>query len=640
MSRGQTRVAVEDGCGPVKREVDYDMRRKFCDTVCLFTLLSVGLGPVAGCGGDAAPGGGQDTETTGPAGDSDAATDGNGGTMGTGDGCQTGQVGCPCTVDGRCDPGLACEDGTCADGGPTGTTGGGTCGDARLDPGEECDQGPNNADDGICKSDCTLQVCGDGHVGPGEACDDGNQDDDDACTNDCAPSTCGDGTIQPGEACDDGNQDDTDGCLSTCLEARCGDGVVWAGEEACDDANTVEDDGCDSSCERTPLCGDGVQVDGEMCYEPADPLGGGDDVKEILIDDLTLDGLPDVGVVNRSGDLRVFEGDGVTVAQLEDYLVGSRPIVAKTGDFDGDGRLDLATGNVPDYDLEFRLQEEGKIPFIVRRLYDAPTGAPGRIAVGDYDDDGQDEVAYAALPDGGCNRVGWVGLEGTTPAVDWARCDTARGHDVAVGRFNGGNHEGNGDVLQIVVAQEEPSNLSVFLPRVVPGDGVGEPTTYSFAVHRLSGASNVVLKRLAVGRFNDDGLDDLAVIARRKSCTWEGGADDCEYDQVSIVFGADEEPYLRSAFENPTVGRDAVAIAVGEFNGDDLDDLAVLNRLDQTVSLLTQRGNGVFDRAFDVQTTLGNPAEMAVGDVNQDGLDDIAVLDSVSNTFTILFSNP
>ena len=49
-----------------------------------------------------------------------------------------------------------------------GTTAAGACGDGSPGAGEECDQGPLNADDGECKSDCTWNVCGDGHVGPEE----------------------------------------------------------------------------------------------------------------------------------------------------------------------------------------------------------------------------------------------------------------------------------------------------------------------------------------------------------------------------------------------------------------------------------------------------------------------------------------
>src|SRR5262245_37319323 len=103
---------------------------------------------------------------------SDAGSDEGGAADDTGGAC-IGADGCPCTDGGGCDPGLVCSDGACmpktAD-----------CGDGVLDVGEECDLAAANADDGVCKSDCTAQRCGDAFEGPGEGCDDGNDADDDA----------------------------------------------------------------------------------------------------------------------------------------------------------------------------------------------------------------------------------------------------------------------------------------------------------------------------------------------------------------------------------------------------------------------------------------------------------------------------
>lgn len=176
----------------------------------------------------------------------------------TGDMCEIGSEGCPCTAGGSCDPGLMCDVDECV---PTVVM----CGDGVVGGSEECDDGPANSDSGNCKSDCTLQVCGDGAVGPGEACDDGNMVDDDSCTNACALATCGDGQVQQGEACDDGNQVDTDACLSTCVAASCGDTIVQVGVEDCDDGNANDADDCLSSCSAA-TCGDGaVWADMEEC---------------------------------------------------------------------------------------------------------------------------------------------------------------------------------------------------------------------------------------------------------------------------------------------------------------------------------------------------------------------------------------
>jgi len=138
------------------------------------------------------------------------------------------------------------------------------CGDGAVDPGETCDLGPDNVDQGACKTDCTPVRCGDGFVGPGEGCDDGNAVDDDACTNVCAPPECGDGIVQAGEACDDGDAVDDDACTNRCALATCGDGIVQDAED-CDDADADDSDACIHTC-LTAECGDGhVQAGVEEC---------------------------------------------------------------------------------------------------------------------------------------------------------------------------------------------------------------------------------------------------------------------------------------------------------------------------------------------------------------------------------------
>jgi cysteine-rich repeat protein len=108
-------------------------------------------------------------------------------------GCPEGQQGCPCGQNDACGPGLMCAGGVCVELGAV-------CGDGVVDGGEACDDGPDNADDAACKSDCTLQVCGDGSVGPGETCDDGNQQNGDGCENTCTASRpTGDACGQPGD---------------------------------------------------------------------------------------------------------------------------------------------------------------------------------------------------------------------------------------------------------------------------------------------------------------------------------------------------------------------------------------------------------------------------------------------------------
>src|SRR5262249_6753442 len=71
-------------------------------------------------------------------------------------------------------------------------------------------------------------------------------------------------------------------------------------------------------------------------------------------------------------------------------------------------------------------------------------------------------------------------------------------------------------------------------------------------------------------------------------------------------------------------GATPVFVAVGDFNGDRVQDLAIANNHDNTVSVLLGKGDGTFlaARAFAVGT---NPVSVAVRDFNGDGRLDLAV---------------
>lgn len=166
--------------------------------------------------------------------------------------CPVGSLSCPCTQGGSCDPGLACEAGTCSEACAVGslgcacTLGGGCdpglkcdeaqtcvddpmlsppcmagnqddcCGDNVLDEFEDCDLGPNGLDDaGECTTLCKFATCGDGFVQTNvEACDGG-----DNCTPVCTFTTCGDGKVDPWEWCEPRGDGDPE-CTSLCLDAR------------------------------------------------------------------------------------------------------------------------------------------------------------------------------------------------------------------------------------------------------------------------------------------------------------------------------------------------------------------------------------------------------------------------------------
>ncbi len=94
------------------------------------------------------------------------------------------------------------------------------------------------------------------------------------------------------------------------------------------------------------------------------------------------------------------------------------------------------------------------------------------------------------------------------------------------------------------------------------------------------------------------------------------------------------------AFTGPTpfpVGNDPISVAVGDFNGNGIQDLATANQASGNASVLLGTGTGTFGPAvpFAAETA---PQAVAVGDFNGDGLQDLAVANG-SDTVSVLLGN-
>ena len=104
--------------------------------------------------------------------------------------------------------------------------------------------------------------------------------------------------------------------------------------------------------------------------------------------------------------------------------------------------------------------------------------------------------------------------------------------------------------------------------------------------------------------------------------------------------------------EQFTVGQGPVSMVTADFRGIGTQDLAVLNEIDNTVTILLNQGTGVasqFAAATSSPVSLGTartqappvPAALATGsfNANTDSLPDLLVTDPVANTVTVLLEN-
>ena len=117
--------------------------------------------------------------------------------------------------------------------------------------------------------------------------------------------------------------------------------------------------------------------------------------------------------------------------------------------------------------------------------------------------------------------------------------------------------------------------------------------------------------------FNGDGAQDIAVSNYGGSVAGDRG-------NVAVLLSNGDGTFADVVTFSPGAGYPR-AIAVGDFNNDGRQDIAVANAAYGQVNVLLGDGNGGFPNA--VASAAGISArDMAVGDFNGDGMQDLAIV--------------
>lgn len=290
-----------------------------------------------------------------------------------------------------------------------------------------------------------------------------------------------------------------------------------------------------------------------------------------------------------------------TFATHVDYATASHQYGIVTGDFDGDGKLDLVVANYSTNTIG-RLKGNGDGTFQTQVTYPAGN-EPYALAVGDFNGDGKLDIVVANYRDDNVSV-----LLGNGDGTFRTQVTYATGNEpesVAVGDFN---RDGN---LDILVGNFGADSVGILLGK---GDGTFQ-AQYTYPVGNKPTS-------VGVGNFNGDGDHDVAVVSAAGVGIMSGNGDGTLNPVV-----------------NYAVGNGSVAVAIGDFNGDGIQDVAA-GRNNSSISVLIGNGDNTFKPAVVYSTGTGTmPWAITTGDFNGDGNTDLAITDQVTNSVSLLLGN-
>jgi len=325
--------------------------------------------------------------------------------------------------------------------------------------------------------------------------------------------------------------------------------------------------------------------------------------------DLNHDGILDLVVADGSttGTVSVLLGNshGTFPTHVE-YPVASNPDAVAIGDFNGDGKPDLAVAIFGGFSVSVLLGNgDGTFqPSVEYAVSDLGTG----IAVGDFNGDGKLDlvIALSSVPGLGAGVLLGNGDGTFRPEVDY---DTGTGAtSVAVADFNGDGK------LDLALGT---GNLAVAV-LLGNGDGTFKPHT-DYAV-----AAGVYA--IAVADVNGDGVPDMVVATTVSNDV--GG--------ISVLIGNGDGTF--KAHQDYAGASLANAVAVGDFTGDGILDVAVTRWNRSGVGVFAGKGDGTFPTRADYTTGGSGQVGVVVGDFNRDRKPDLAVVNGYGTAVSVLLN--
>ncbi len=380
----------------------------------------------------------------------------------------------------------------------------------------------------------------------------------------------------------------------------------------------------------------------------------------LTVADFNADGTMDIAVVNfigSTGTLLTNDGTGTSWTSTS-FTTGTQPNSITSGDFDNDGDADLAVANQTSNTLTI-LKNNGSGTFSVFASL-AVTNLPYSLSATDVDADGDLDLAVVQF---GGDSVSTYKNNGTATFSSFSKV-AVQGQPSSV---TSADFDGDGDA-DLSVTNRSGHTVSILKNNYVPPAVLSTtPTSHQFGV---SNSANIVVRFNQAMNTSSLTTNNITVFGSLTGLhtgviTLSGDTlftfnpdDDFRNDEnvlvsltqdiLSAAFDTLAHGYhwsfitttsggtaLFSETSKPTVETNPTAVTSGDFDGDGNIDLAVINALSSSVSVLTNSG----DASFTVSSSASvgtNPQAIIGGDFDSDGDVDLAVANANSNTVSLL----
>jgi hypothetical protein len=299
---------------------------------------------------------------------------------------------------------------------------------------------------------------------------------------------------------------------------------------------------------------------------------------------------------------------GKTTSPLT-YTAGNYPDALATGDFNGDGKLDIAVVNADGNNISvFFGKGDGTFQPAVNY---GDTEGPAYIVAADLNGDGKPDLAVA-------NHKSSVGVflnngEGT---FSQGPTDYSTGSGTMSVAVRDVNSDG---IPDLVTANYSGHSVSVLL-------GKGDGTFLNSATLKVGASAYSV----TLGDFNGDGKIDIAVSLQLNAS-----------GSVGVLLGNGNGTF-QQVITSPT-GESPTSLVATDFNGDGKLDLAMGSEGSATgagssLCVLLGKGDGTFQPP--VKYAVGKyPTNTVAADFNGDGKEDVAVISYGAADFNVLLGN-